>query len=135
MVAVLVADAEHIVKGEPGRRGCLGVLADQDGAGAVAGIDGELSRQQRRDRVGAVAPHGLRQEGAVDLRRRQGDTASDATGDGIAYDGRARCPAFQIVPRVTAEPLVQRLPPAIEGVPVIIGSERPGWRQSSMPGV
>jgi hypothetical protein len=62
---------------------------------------------------------------SLDLHGPERDIANDRSRYAVANHGRARHPTLLIAPGMPPGPLVQRLPPAIEPIPIILGSEWP----------
>ena len=73
--------------------------------------------------VGSIALLRLGQPSSLDLRRRQAHVADDAASFRIADHGCTRNPQFLVAPGMAAEPVVQRVAPAIERRRVVIGRQ------------
>ncbi len=86
----------------------------------------ELAKQDGWNRIWAIALSRFGLICPLDLRGAQADIAHDGAGDGVAHHAGARHIGFLIMPGVTAEPLVERFPPAIELRPLVVATQRPG---------
>ena len=87
-------------------------------------IDRQLSEEQRRDRIGAIALLRLGKIRALDLRSAQGDVADNPSVRRIGDDGHSREIVGLVEPSVTPEPGVHRRAPAVEALAVIAFKQR-----------
>jgi hypothetical protein len=87
-------------------------------------VHSKLTEQCRGHRIGLIAPPGLGQERALDLRGTQRDVADDPPRRDLGDDICPRHAAGLVGPGVPAEPGVQRVSPAVEQEAVVVLGQR-----------
>jgi len=91
-------------------------------------IDAELTKQHCGHRIGLVALVRFGEEFALDLSSAQRHITGNQSGADVTDHADARYSCRVIVPGVTAEPAIQRVPPTIEMASLIVFQER-AWRR------
>lgn len=87
-------------------------------------VYGELAEQYGRHGIGAVALLRLGKERAFDVRSAQSDVTYDAPRRRVGDDTHARDIIGLIEPGMATKPVVERVPPAIEEITVVIFGQR-----------
>src|SRR5580658_193742 len=127
-------EAPDLLRQSDGR----GQREEQERAGIaltlMAAIHCELAEQNDRDRVGAISLFRFREVFPRNLGSAERDIADNAAVLRLADDAGARHAAFLIAPGMATEPLIERLPPAVETRAVVVGGQWPGWLQSCHAG-
>gem|GEM_PF-2928822 len=97
-------------------------------------VDCQLAEQNGGQRVGSIALLCLRQPGSLDLRRRQAHAADDTARFPIADHAGPRDLQFLVAPGMPAEPVIQRIAPAIEGRCIVSSRQGSRWREGGYRG-